>query len=397
MKVLHVSSAFFPGHSHGGIIPAFYELCQSLGRLGCDVKVLTTDASGDGRAMEVDCTNEVRLAERVHIRYCKYLMGRSVSPTLLRLLPRYIRLADVVHLSSVYNFPTIPTLLLCRVMGKPLIWSPHGALQRWEGTRRRKLKTIWEWMCRMVGPTPLRLHVTCDEEAVASRARFPGCQTVTIPYCVAIPKARVKTYSEHELRLLYLGRLDPKKGIENLLMACRKLNERRRLSWSLTIAGGGNAEYAQTLQAQIRTITLDPTTARIRMVGEVTGHAKEVLFAEADVLVVPSYTENFGLVVAEALLHEVPVIAGRGTPWKRLEDMSCGLWVENDPDSLVEAIERMSRSPLRDMGRRGRVWAQEEFHPERIGKSMFEWYCRLMIEKLKAAPSLHVCRGSRSR
>ena len=129
------------------------------------------------------------------------------------------------------------------------------------------------------------------------------------------------------------------------------------------------------------------------MVGELTGEAKEALFREADVLVVPSYTENFGLVVPEALLREVPVIAGKGTPWERLEEMSCGLWVENDPDSLVEAIERMSRLPLQEMGKRGRAWVQNEFDPNRIGTCMLDCYCRLMTEKSKTAPSLNVCSG----
>jgi glycosyltransferase involved in cell wall biosynthesis len=392
MKILHVSSAFFPGYRHGGIIPAFYELCKSLGRLGCHVKVLTTDASGDGRAMDVDCTREVPLSESFDVRYCRYLGRRSVSPTLLRLLPSYIRWADVVHLSSVYNFPTIPTLLVCRFMGKPLLWSPHGALQRWDQSRRLRLKAIWEAICVAAGPQSLRLHVTSEQEAAASRDRFPHYHTELIPYCVPVPEEQEKPVGGNNVRLLYLGRLDPKKGIENLLEACRKLFEHNRLSWSLTIAGGGTPQYTQALQARIHALLLD---ARVRMAGEVVGQAKEALFADADVLVVPSYTENFGLVIAEALLREVPVIASKGTPWSRLEALSCGLWVDNDPATLADAIERIARLPLREMGRRGRAWIQAEFHPDRIGRRMYEVYHELLTEQRRPVQSLDVCASRR--
>jgi glycosyltransferase involved in cell wall biosynthesis len=387
MKILHVSSAFFPGYSHGGIIPAFYELCKSVGRLGCHVKVLTTDASGDGRAMDVDCTREVRVSESIDVRYCKYLAGRSVSPTLLRLLPAYIRWADVVHLSSVYNFPTIPTLLLCRFMGKPVLWSPHGALQRWDGTRRRRLKAVWEWICAAAAPSSLRLHVTSEEEAVASRDRFPDHAVELIPYCVPVPAQREKPVGTNNLRLLYLGRLDPKKGIENLLESCRILCERNKISWSLTIAGGGTHQYTQALQARIRALLLD---SRVRMVGEVSGQGKEALFGDADVLVAPSHTENFGLVIAESLLREVPVIASKGTPWSRLEALSCGLWVENDPVILADAIERIARLPLREMGRRGRSWVQAEFHPDPVGRRMYDTYEKLLRNEVRPVQSFDV-------
>ena len=391
MNVLHVSAAFYPGFSHGGIIPAFYELCRSLGHLGCDVKVLTTDASGNGTSMNVDCTREVELAERVHVRYGKCLMARSVSLTLLRLLPRYVRWADVVHLSSVYNFPTIPTLALCRLMGKPVIWSPHGALQRWKGSRRRGAKAVWEWLCRTIAPTALCMHVTCEDEAAATSARFPHAEVVTVPYCVPIPEPVSHVTDNTTLRLLFLGRLDRKKGIENLLAACQKLKERGNFSWSLTIAGGGTPDYTETLRAKVHALAVSgatevgsesdvegaqprSVTEQVRMVGELTGRAKEQLFAEADILIVPSFTENFGLVVPEALLQSVPVIASTGTPWKRLEDIGCGLWVRNDPDSLADAIVRMSRLPLREMGRKGNEWAQKEFHPTEIARAMLACY-----------------------
>src|SRR5207249_1017724 len=91
-------------------------------------------------------------------------------------------------------------------------------------------------------------------------------------------------------------------------------------------------------------------------------------------LVVPSHTENFGNVVAEGLAHAVPVIVSTGTPWRRLEEVGCGLWVNNDPESLAKAIEQMGRMPLREMGNRGHDWMQREFSWDKRTREMLTCY-----------------------
>src|SRR5437867_4609251 len=110
------------------------------------------------------------------------------------------------------------------------------------------------------------------------------------------------------------------------------------------------------------------------MIGPVVGTAKRTLFESADVVVVPSYAESFCVVVAEALAHGVPVIASRGTPWRRVEEIGCGLWVENDPDSLAKAIQQMSRMALDGLGRRGQVWAKLKISGEAVASEMIKLY-----------------------
>jgi glycosyltransferase involved in cell wall biosynthesis len=379
MRVLHVTPVFYPAFDDGGPVVAFYELCHSLAKRGCDVRVLTTDAHGGNKSLEVDTGREIELEGNFRIRYCKRLMRRSVSPSLLGLLARYIEWADVVHLQSVYNFPTIPTLVACRIFGKPVVWSPDGALQRWKGTRRATAKAIWDWVCRVIAPNKLIIHATSEQEAYESHRYFRDAQVSVIPHGVPIPEQVKHVEGENLLRLLYLGRLDPKKGIENIVAACKILKEESPLAWSLTIAGKGDAGYAQKLRTTIQGMGFSPggvddSPGQVRMVGHVLDEAKERIFQHADVLVVPSYTENFGIVVAEALAREIPVIASTGTPWKRLEEMGCGLWVDNDPESLAKAIERMSQMLLNAMGRRGREWVKECFSGERAAREMLACY-----------------------
>jgi glycosyltransferase involved in cell wall biosynthesis len=110
------------------------------------------------------------------------------------------------------------------------------------------------------------------------------------------------------------------------------------------------------------------------MAGEVIGPAKEEALARASLLVAPSYTENFGMVVAEGLAHGVPAIAGKGMPWQKMEEVGCGLWVENDPATLAASIQALSRSDLNAMGEAGRRWMEREFSWDAIAKRMIDLY-----------------------
>lgn len=311
------------------------------------------------------------------IYYCRRLLGTSVSLELLGRLVAKIHWADVVHLTSVYSFPTIPTLALCRILGKPVVWSPRGQLQRWKKSRKVRLKGLWERICNtLLAPRATVLHCTTREEADESHPRFPRARPVVVPNGVEIPKMipdRVWR-PDGTLRLLYLGRLDPKKGIENLLQAMTEVAE----NVNLTVCGTGDAVYANKLALLAHTLGLQ---ARVRFVGHVEGDAKSLALWETDLCVIPSYTENFAMVVAEALAHGVPVIASKGTPWEELEKHGCGLWVENDPRVLAKAIEVMrarSAADLAAMGARGRAWMTEQYAWSEVANRMLAVYAKLV-------------------
>ena len=366
MKILHASPSFYPTRAYGGTIRSSYGLCRGLAELGCDVRVLTTDTDGIGRNLDVPNDRDVVL-DGMQVRYCHKLLRNSVSLDLLRVIREYIEWADAVHLIAVYSFPTFPTLSYCRRYRKPLVWSPRGSLQRWEGSTRRAAKFLWEEACRsLVLKDKFVLHATSADEAEQSSARFTGLRTVVVSNGVDVPGQIRRSESTGELRITYLGRLHPIKGIENLLDAC-KLLEGDSESWHLKIAGPGESDYRKFLAAKVA--KLQPA-GRIEFLGEVAGEAKEDLFASSDLLVAPSYVENFGMVIAEALAHEVPVIAGKGTPWQGLHANRCGLWVENAPEALAAAVRKIRAMPLREMGRRGRSWMEREFSWQAVSRQM---------------------------
>jgi glycosyltransferase involved in cell wall biosynthesis len=214
------------------------------------------------------------------------------------------------------------------------------------------------------------LHVTSEAERAASLARLRRAQGVIVPNGVeSADDLPPRTWRpDGRLRLMYIGRLDSRKGLENLLRAINRLDG---MSVTLDIYGTGEQRYAASLAELSRALGL---SERVRFQGHVETGAKRNAFLSADVCVVPSTTENFGMVVAEALAHGVPVIASRGTPWAEVESHNCGLWVDNTPSELAGAIERVRDMDLKTMGERGRKWMRDEFRWESIASRMYRVY-----------------------
>jgi glycosyltransferase involved in cell wall biosynthesis len=379
IKVLHVVPAFFPATYWGGPIFSVFGLCNALAEIpGVQLRVLTSDTAGP------------RLSERVKVsgfpmRYpCGYdvfftrrILMNEIAPGMLRWLWSMIRWADVVHLTGAYSFPTIPTLLACRLLKKPLVWSPRGALQateEWKGAKKRKLKKVWEQICSAVMPERCVLHVTSEKERKMSLERLPNAVATMIPNGTDIPEllpAR-RWRPDGVLRLLFLGRLDPQKGIENLLEALSQIdNDAVRLD----IYGTGDFSYSRLLVSLANGLNLGD---RVRFHGHVEAEEKTAAFLAADLCIMPSHSENFGMVVVEALAHGVPVIASKGTPWATLVKKGCGLWVENSPESLAKAIQSAKEMDINGMGKRGREWVCAEMNWKRIADDMFTEYRRLV-------------------
>ena len=377
LKVLHICPSFFTAIYWGGPTYSTYGLCNSLASLDeVNLVVLTTDSAGKSLKDRVNAEERpVRTERGYSIYYCRRIAAVSVSPELLRRLPRLVCWADIIHLNAVYSFPTIPALAMARALGRPVVWSPRGALQRWGGTRSRMAKFLWESLCRaLLIPEHTVLHVTSELEAAASIKRLRGLRAVKIVNGVDIPEepAQRRWLPNGKLRILFLGRLDPIKAIDNLLKALANIPSNAAI---LEICGAGSPDYEGYLRGLVRSLGIE---SQVIFTGPVSASGKSDAYSRADVSVVPSHSENFGLVVAESLAHGIPVIASRGTPWEELRARGCGLWVENTPASLANAIDHIGELDLESMGARGRAWMQAEFRWDVIARQMRELYDQLM-------------------
>jgi glycosyltransferase involved in cell wall biosynthesis len=377
MKVAHVTPSYWPAFAYGGPPESAHQLSRHLARAGCDVRVLTTDANGKTQVVDVDTTRERELEPRLSVRYCARRIPESVAPELVALLWGYVAWCDVVHLNAVYNFTTFPALAAARAAGKPVVWSARGALTRWERVRRARPKAAWDRACRALAPRRTVIHVTSESEQQKAAAGMPGMRTALVPNGVEVPPDAPRPPPSPTLRMLTLGRVHPIKGIENLVEACAILARRGGSDFTLALAGGGEPAYVASIRRLVADRGLD---GRVTLLGEVPPDRKGALFAAADLLVAPSFTENFGLAIAEALAHGVPVVAGRGTPWSGLEDHGAGRWVPNDAASLADAIADVRTRPLVEMGARGRAWVEREFSWSRVAADMRALYEQLLAE-----------------
>ena len=371
VRVLHVVPAFHPATYYGGPLVSVYALCQAEAELGCDVQVVTTDADGPGRAIPIPPGGRRTYPPGVRVHY-SHGLRECVAPQLLFEVWRSIRDVDVVHLTSIYNFPVIPTLLFCRLRGIPVVWSPRGALNAWHGEPRKFLKAVFRKICSWVAPRTTVLHVTSAQEAAFASTRFPTIPTVVVPNGVAIPAAISRTAPSARLRITYLGRIHRVKGIELLIAACASLTG---IPFELTIAGHGEPAYVDELRALIHSSQI---SNYVTFTGFVDGpDARARLFARTDLFVLPSYSENFGMVVAEALAHAVPVVTTTRTPWQALAEMRCGVSVEPTVEALAEGIGWAASQSLREMGDRGREWMQASFQWQSVAAELIRAYQRL--------------------
>jgi glycosyltransferase involved in cell wall biosynthesis len=373
---LHVVPSFHPALYFGGPTVSLYALCNHLAALpGVELRVMTTDTSGPRRQDRLSAEEmDERAFPGYRVRFHRKAFGADFSPSHLLALWRGVAWSDVVHVTAVYSSPTLPALLAARILRKPVVWSPRGALQRWKESRRVFAKRVWDKACDLLlHPARSALHVTSHQEAEDSARHIRQAK----PYVLGNGVDTPETLPEREwrpagqLRLLYLGRLDPKKGIDNLLQALADLCDD---SVRLRVCGGGAPEYARYLADLCRKLGLEQ---RVDFVGTVTGEAKTAEFLRADICVVPSHTENFGMVVAESLVHGTPVIASRGTPWRDIERYGAGFWVANDPQTLRDAIERARRCDLAAMGSAGRRWMLHSYGWRPIAERMLHIYKEL--------------------
>ena len=161
--------------------------------------------------------------------------------------------------------------------------------------------------------------------------------------------------------ILFLGRLGWKKGIENLIKALALTEEFRQSKYVLKIAGKGEAGYEEKLRELVTRVGLSD---KIEFVGQVEGDDKQRLLADAFWTIMPSHTENFGLVVLESLAQETPVVASKGSPWEVLETEQLGFWTDNSPEELSNILERilgMGDAEYQGYRSRGRDFVEQNF------------------------------------
>jgi len=284
---------------------------------------------------------------------------------------------DLLHNHSLWMMPNVYPGWVAEKHHLPLVTSPRGTLSpRAMNSGLKYLKKIfWSLVQKpaLLGTTCF--HATSMAEYADIRAQGFTQPVALIPNGIDIPPYEKLTRGEVKT-VLFLGRIHPIKGLDMLLPAWRAL-QNRHPGWKLRIVGPDHRGHLLEMKALASKLNLN----RVEFVDPVAGAAKAKELAEADLFVLPSYSENFAISVAEALAAGLPAIVTKGAPWDGLVRHQAGWHIDIDSKALIGALDlamSTSRAELQQMGLRGRQWMEDEFAWEKIAGQMAETYAWIL-------------------
>jgi glycosyltransferase involved in cell wall biosynthesis len=357
-------------------------MCREMARMGHDITVYTTNVDGPDSLPSRYGPN-TRL-DGITVRYFECGIGRRLfrSPELLATLKEDIYRYDVLHVHSVFLWPTWKAARLAQQYKIPYVVSPRGMLVRELVRRKGRIrKNFW------IGAVEKRtlagaafVHVTSDLEKLKLREfNFPINKVEIIPNGVDMPMRPANidiSCTKMPPVILYLGRLNWKKGLDRLIESIPHIEHECRV----VFAGGDDEEYGKTLLDIANRIGV---ADRIEFVGEVDDNMKWKLYSESSVVALVSYQENFGNVVLEALAMAKPVVVtGDVGAAEIVSEFNAGFVVNGEPIEIAEAFDKLlSDSNLcNEMGARGRDAAVNCYSWNKIARNMAEKYMGIISE-----------------
>ncbi|HMQ50293.1 MAG TPA: glycosyltransferase [Saprospiraceae bacterium] len=294
--------------------------------------------------------------------------------------------ADIIHLTAIfYPLSWLTALINNLFFRKPVVWSPRGELDPpalMYSTYKKK--TVLLLIQRLILPFGhFTFHATCEAELRYIQNIFSKrYETILLPNYMELP---TPVSSEKDSFFLYIGRIHPKKAIENLIQALAISQLFKSSGFRLIVAGDCENEYGGKLKDLTRQLDLN---RQVSFMGHIAGEAKQELLAKAYFSFMPSHSENFGNVVVEALSQGTPVIASKGTPWAALEEFRAGYWIDNDPHALAQIIDTildMSLEKYERLSFNASRLAQEKFDVHQNIDLWIEVYEKLLQNKLNRA------------
>jgi glycosyltransferase involved in cell wall biosynthesis len=391
MKILHVISNLSP--SSGGPTTVVRSLSACQVKSGLNVTVCTTNWDRPSCKYNREEKNPFELG--IIYKFFPFFSLMLISPVMGKWFRDNIKLFDIVHIHCLYRFPVSFAAWYARKADVPYLISPHGGLDPYLYGQSRYnvfLKRIYERLFDFPNLNhSSAIHYTTEEEK--KRAEFIGLKSkpVIVPngidwenYKFLPPKGKFRrrlNLDSHKPLVLFLGRINFKKGLDLLVPSFHyvaKLHPDARLA----IVGPDNEGYGSKVRRWCQEQGIQDKVYFVDCLGF---HKVKEAYVDADLFVLPSYTENFGLTVVEAMACGCPVvISDQVNIWREIQNASAGIIVSLDPLSIADAISRLitDRVEATIMGRRGRFTAKKCYAWPRIVKQLTNVYSDLIEEKL---------------
>ena len=373
MKIAHYLSRIHL--VDGGVTRAVLDFCAVMVDHGHDVRLITWDAADAPLAW----TTDAGPVPRVIAVDPPALPGGLYTPAALREVIRHFEGYDALHLHTPWDRVNVQLAHAARLGGTPAFLTPHGMLDDWSMAQRGLKKRLFLALGgRRMLEGVSAVHCTAQAELDQARKWFPLGRGVVIPYMLDLtqyrelpgPQPALEAFPEANCRepvVLFLSRLHLKKGVEILIEAIACLRE-QGLSVRALIAGSAEKgdDYDQQLTKLVERLRLNDC---IFFIGFVSGVEKVSLYERADIFVLPTSQENFGIVLTEALVCRTPAITTRGTDiWRELDSSGGAMIVDQTAEAVASAIRELlsDKARRREMGQKGRAWVLGAFDPDAI-------------------------------
>lgn len=371
MKILHT----IPGLdiSSGGPTTCTYNLLKGLRANQVEADVLTFKSKNE-RAKIIGNDSFIKLVE-----------DDSIAPLLFstnfnQFLSNH-QDYDLYHANALWTLPSHMTVKAAQRNNKPVVLAPHGMLYP-QALKVSKWKK--EIIYRLFQKSDLQnvdcLQATCMDEVNHIRNLNIKTPVAIIPNCLHLnAESRLCRKPNNIRRFGFVGRLHPIKNI-HLLLECWYNLKSYTDNCELIIVGNGDKEY----ELQLKRYVTEKKLNNVTFSGFIEQEQLKDIIPQFDYLILPSKSENFGMVVPEALINNVPVLASKGTPWEELRTFQCGWWYNQDDlsDTLIEAIQ-LPESERIAMGKRGKSLVCEKYSMEEVSLKMKQLYSWILTKENK--------------
>lgn len=344
MKIIQICAAYKPAYVYGGPTMSVSKLSEELVKAGQDVTVLTTTANGKSELAVP--TDEAQLVDGVKVHYFKRWTKDHThfSPALFWFLHKTIRNAKrqtpnpklIIHIHAWWNLVSIFSCLIAKLHGVKIILSPRGMLTSYSlNNRNSKFKDI---IHSLLGKRLLKhchIHATSKKELEDVAQTCEVNEITVIPNFIEFPKSiQDQTTQSEKYRLLFLSRIEQKKGLELLFEALAQTN----INYQLSIAGTGEISYIENLKELTKKLHIHQY---IKWIGHINGNDKFQLMTRNDLLVLPSYNENFANVVIEVLAVGTPILISDGVGLSDyVLENNLGWVSSNTPEQLAQTLHQ---------------------------------------------------------
>jgi glycosyltransferase involved in cell wall biosynthesis len=342
MKVLHVIPSV--SSVHGGPSRAIVDIERALASRSIEVTTVTTNDDGDARTLAVPCGIPVATPCATRWYFPRSSVFFKVSVDLGCWLRENIAGFDVVHAHALFSFAPVAAAFLARRAGVPYVLRPLGVLAPYGMTRHHPVlkKASFALIERRLLESASAVHFTSSAEQAEAEALGLKCKGVSIPLGIDLAAAAAGAITRQTqcdgLNLLFLSRIDRKKNLEGLLQALRLVLSKYP-DVTLNIAGDGDPKYVDTLKSLARGLAIE---GNVNWLGYVDADQKSEILAAAAAFVLPSYSENFGIAVVEALAAGLPCLVSHGVAISHeIAKAGAGIVVGTTPVEIAAGIQKI--------------------------------------------------------